>query len=165
MINILDENGIDTNKVNIHNKLAEDMKIISKKEIDGKIIPIDGELRYRGYLINDLVEGFVSDQRFGYEEIAYLLIFGELPTVPELENFRQLLGRYRTLPTNFTRDVIMKAPGRDMMNTLQRGVLTLYGYDERADDISLSNVLRQCLSLIATVPMMAVYGYHAYNHY
>ena len=145
--------------------LTDISTIISKREIDGKIIPCDGELRYRGYLINDLVEGFVSDHRFGYEEIAYLLIFGELPTVPELENFRQLLGGYRTLPTNFTRDVIMKAPGRDMMNTLQRGVLTLYGYDERADDISLANVLRQCLSLIATVPMMAVYGYHAYNHY
>lgn len=145
--------------------LTDISTIISRKEVDGKIIPVDGELRYRGYLINDLVEGFTSEDRFGFEEIAYLLIFGELPQAEELARFEELLGGYRTLPTNFTRDVIMKAPGRDMMNTLQRGVLTLYGYDKRADDISLVNVLRQCLSLIATVPMMAVYGYQAYNHY
>ena len=145
--------------------LTDISTIISKREVNGELIPCDGELRYRGYMINDLVEGFSSEERFGFEEIAYLLIFGELPNRKELERFEELLGGYRTLPTNFTRDVIMKAPGRDMMNTLQRGVLTLYGYDENPDDISLANVLRQCLSLISTVPMMAVYGYQAYNHY
>ena len=145
--------------------LTDISTIISMKEVNGERIPCDGELRYRGYLINELVEGFSSEDRFGFEEIAYLLIFGQLPKKDELTRFQELLGGYRTLPTNFTRDVIMKAPGRDMMNTLQRGVLTLYGYDEKADDISLPNVLRQCLSLIATVPMMAVYGYQAYNHY
>lgn len=129
------------------------------------MVPCDGELRYRGYDIHDLVDGFVAEQRFGYEEVAYLLIFGRLPQKQELQEFQNLLGSYRTLPTNFVRDVIMKAPGKDMMNTLQRGVLTLYGYDDMADDISIPNVLRQCLQLTSTVPLLAVYGYQAYNHY
>ena len=144
-----------TNIANVHGYVVS----------DGEKVADEGMLRYRGYDIHDLVDGFVAEQRFGYEEVAYLLIFGRLPQKQELQEFQNLLGSYRTLPTNFVRDVIMKAPGKDMMNTLQRGVLTLYGYDDMADDISIPNVLRQCLQLTSTVPLLAVYGYQAYNHY
>ena len=139
--------------------------IISKKEVDGKLVPCDGELYYRGYKINELVQGFMHDGRKGYEEVAYLLLFGELPDAKRLSEFKNLLAQGRTLPTNFTRDVIMKAPTHDMMNSLSRSVLTLASYDNNADDISLPNVLRQCLMLISVFPMLAVYSYHAYNHY
>ena len=153
----------DVNGKGVLAGLTDISTITSSKEVDGKMVPCDGELRYRGYDIHDLVDGFVAEQRFGYEEVAYLLIFGRLPQKQELQEFQNLLGSYRTLPTNFVRDVIMKAPGKDMMNTLQRGVLTLYGYDDMADDISIPNVLRQCLQLTSTVPLLAVYGYQAYN--
>ena len=139
--------------------------IVAFDEIDGKRIPREGLLEYRGIDINDLTEGFLKEERFGFEEVAYLLLFGKLPTAQELQDFRQLLKNQRTLPKNFVRDVIMKAPSKDMMNTLSRSVLTLYSYDKNADDISLENVMRQCLTLIAIFPMLAVYGYHAYNHY
>ena len=139
--------------------------IISRKERDGKMVPCEGELYYRGIRIQDLVQGFVRDGRKGYEETAYLLLFGELPDAKRLGDFKALLAQGRTLPTNFTRDVIMKAPTRDMMNSLSRSVLTLASYDSHADDISLPNVLRQCLMLISVFPMLAVYSYHAYNHY
>lgn len=139
--------------------------IISRKERDGKMVPCEGELYYRGIRIQDLVQGFVRDGRKGYEEAAYLLLFGELPDAKRLGDFKALLAQGRTLPTNFTRDVIMKAPTRDMMNSLSRSVLTLASYDSNADDISLPNVLRQCLMLISVFPMLAVYSYHAYNHY
>ena len=155
----------DVNGKGVLAGLTDISTITSSKEVDGKMVPCDGELRYRGYDIHDLVDGFVAEQRFGYEEVAYLLIFGRLPQKQELQEFQNLLGSYRTLPTNFVRDVIMKAPGKDMMNTLQRGVLTLYGYDDMADNISIPNVLRQCLQLTSTVPLLAVYGYQAYNHY
>ena len=155
----------DVNGKGVLAGLTDISTITSSKEVDGKMVPCDGELRYRGYDIHDLVDGFVAEQRFGYEEVAYLLIFGCLPEEEELKEFQKLLGSYRTLPTNFVRDVIMKAPGKDMMNTLQRGVLTLYGYDDMADNISIPNVLRQCLQLTSTVPLLAVYGYQAYNHY
>lgn len=155
----------DVNGKGVLAGLTDISTITSSREVDGKMVPCDGELRYRGYNIRDLVDGFVKEKRFGYEEIAYLLIFGQLPKKEELEHFQALLGSYRTLPTNFVRDVIMKAPGGDMMNTLQRGVLTLYGYDDMADDISIPNVLRQCLQLTSTVPLLAVYGYQAFNHY
>lgn len=136
----------------------------AKAGTGGKFIG-EGELRYRGYDINELVDGFVSEGRFGYEEVAYLLLFGELPTAAELSEFRELLALKRTLPTNFVRDVVMKAPSKDIMNVLARSVLTLASYDKRADDISLENVLEQSLNLIAVFPMLAVYAYHAYNHY
>ncbi|MDO5142532.1 MAG: citrate/2-methylcitrate synthase [Eubacteriales bacterium] len=139
--------------------------IVSKKMVDGKLVPCEGELYYRGVPIKDLVSGFVKDGRKGYEEVAYLLLFGELPDAKRLSAFKNLLAQGRTLPTNFTRDVIMKAPTRDMMNSLSRSVLTLASYDDRADDISLPNVLRQSLMLISVFPMLAVYSYHAYNHY
>lgn len=139
--------------------------IQSFEEKDGKKIPCEGKLLYRGYNITDLVKGDIMDKRFGFEEIAYLLLFGELPNEEQLEMFKHLLAKSRTLPTNFVRDVIMKAPSKDMMNSISKSVLTLASYDENAADISIPNVLGQCLMLISVFPMLAVYGYHAYNHY
>ncbi len=140
-------------------------EIQSSMEIDGETVPCDGQLFYRGYSIIDLVGAEAREQRFGFEEIAYLLLFGDLPDEASLRQFQKILADSRTLPTNFVRDVIMKAPSRDMMNTLSRSVLTLASYDDRVADVSLGNVLRQCLMLIAVFPMLAVYGYHSYNHY
>lgn len=140
--------------------------VISKKENEnGEVVPVDGELRYRGYNIMDLVGGFVEENRYGFEEATYLLMFGSLPNKEQLAEFKNVLSQVRSLPTNFVRDVIMKAPSKDIMNTLTRSVLTLASYDSNATDISLENVLRQCLNLISVFPMLAVYGYHAYNHY
>lgn len=136
-----------------------------KTKEDGTEIPCPGELYYRGYDINKLVDGFLSDGRFGFEEIVYLLVFGELPTLEQLNEFSHILGGYRTLPINFVTDIILKAPSSDMMNTLARSVLTLYSYDDNANDLSIPNILRQCLSLIALFPILSVYGYQAYNHY
>lgn len=132
---------------------------------DGEMIPCEGKLYYRGYDIEELVAGFHAEERYGFEETIYLLLFGDLPTKEELAKFQALLAEYRTLPTSFVRDVIMKAPSQDMMNTLARSVLTMYSYDENPDDTSLSNVLRQCLQLIAIFPLLSVYGYQACNHY
>jgi len=137
----------------------------ANKIVDGEQIPLPGELFYRGYNVKDLVKGFSEDNRFGYEEIAYLLLFGDLPAENELNIMKNLLAEYRTLPTGFVRDIIMKAPSKDMMNTLARSVLTLYSYDDRADDTSIPNVLRQSLQLIALFPELAIYGYQAYSHY
>ncbi|MBQ8189142.1 MAG: citrate/2-methylcitrate synthase [Lachnospiraceae bacterium] len=137
----------------------------ASKIVDGEQIPIHGELFYRGYNVKDLVKGFASEGRLGFEEVTYLLLFNKLPNKEELASFCQLLGEYRTLPTSFVRDIIMKAPSRDMMNTLARSVLTLYSYDDRADDTSIPNVLRQSLQLISLFPLLSIYGYHAYKHY
>ena len=137
----------------------------AKEIIDGVEVPAHGRLFYRGYDVKDLVEGFTKDNRFGFEEITYLLLFAKLPTDEELAAFRTLLSKYRSLPTSFVRDIIMKAPSSDMMNTLARSVLTLYSYDDRADDVSLPNVLRQCLQLISLFPLLSIYGYQAYCHY
>ena len=131
----------------------------------GESVPCRGKLYYRGYDIEELVKGAIKKGYSCYEEVVYLLLFSELPTTEELEKFKELLACYRTLPTSFVRDIIMKAPSRDMMNTLARSVLTLYSYDENADDISIPNVLRQSLQLIALFPMLSVYGYQAYRHY
>ena len=133
--------------------------------VNGVEVPAHGRLFYRGYDVKDLVEGFTKDGRFGFEEITYLLLFSKLPTEKELADFKALLSKYRSLPTSFVRDIIMKAPSRDMMNTLARSVLTLYSYDDRADDVSLPNVLRQCLQLISLFPLLSIYGYQAYGHY
>lgn len=133
--------------------------------VDGVQIPIHGDLFYRGYNVKDLVAGFTKDNRFGFEEVTYLLLFDKLPTEKELNDFRDLLSFYRNLPTSFVRDIIMKAPSSDMMNTLARSVLTLYSYDDRADDTSLPNVLRQCLQLISLFPLLSIYGYQAYGYY
>jgi len=139
--------------------------IQSSEEIDGKSVPCDGKLFYRGYNIFDLVKGFVNDKRFGFEEIAYLLLFGMLPAKEQLAGFQEILSACRYLPKNFVRDVVMKAPSKDIINSMTKSILTLTSYDERVADLSLSNVLRQCLTLISIFPMLAVYGYHAYNHY
>ena len=132
---------------------------------DGELHSIPGELFYRGYNIKDLVAGFRADNRFGFEEIIYLLLFSELPDEGELFRFRRELSQCRSLPTSFVRDMILKAPGRDMMNILSRCVLALYAYDENPDDISIANVLRQSLQLISVFPMLAVYSYQSYQHY
>lgn len=137
----------------------------ASKIVDGVQVPTHGRLFYRGYDIKDLVEGFAGENRFGFEEVTYLLLFDKLPDKDELAEFTKLLSGYRSLPTSFVRDIIMKAPSNDMMNTLARSVLTLYSYDDRADDTSLPNVLRQCLQLIALFPMLSIYGYQAYSHY
>ncbi|HHU31680.1 MAG TPA: citrate/2-methylcitrate synthase [Clostridia bacterium] len=137
----------------------------SYKEIDGERVPCEGKLLYRGYNINDLVKGFIQSKRYGFEEITYLLLFGSLPTEKELEEFKEILASFRNLPKNFVKDVVMKAPSKDIMNSLTRSVLTLASYDEKVADLSIDNVLRQCLLLISVFPMLAVYGYHAYNHY
>ena len=149
-----DENGqgVLTGLTNISSVRAFDV-------IDGEKVPCDGELLYRGYDVTKLVKG-AGDKRFIFEESAYLLLFGELPDATQLEEFRHM-----ELPTNFTRDVIMKAPSADIMNSMTRSILTLASYDDRKDDLSIENVLRQSIQLISTFPMLAVYGYHAYNHY
>lgn len=135
------------------------------KIVDGETVPTEGNLFYRGYNVKDLVKGFTEANHFGFEETSYLLLFGELPSHEELAEFNEMLADYRNLPTHFVRDIIMKAPSKDMMNTLARSVLTLYSYDDRADDTSMPNVLRQCLQLISIFPMLAIYGYQAYSYY
>lgn len=145
--------------------LTEISEIRSYKMEGEKQIPCEGKLYYRGIDIEHIVDGIVRKKRFGFEEVTHLLLFGELPDKSELEGFSDILAAYRTLPTNFVRDVILKAPTPDMMNTLARSVLTLYAYDDNANDISIPNVLRQSLQLIANFPLLSVYGYHAYMHY
>lgn len=149
--------GVLTGLTNISRIKAFDTK-------DGELIPCDGELLYRGYDIKDLIKGS-EGSGYVFEEGAYLLLFGELPNAEQLRSFMEVLAQSRELPTNFTRDVIMKAPSADIMNTMTRSVLTLESYDDRATDLSVDNVLRQCIQLISTFPMLAIYGYHAYNHY
>lgn len=139
-------------------------QITAFKNVNGEKVPCDGELLYRGYNVRDLVNG-AADKRFIFEEGAYLLLFGDLPDNEQLAKFREALNNSMDFPTNFTRDVIMKAPRVDIMNSMTRSILTLACYDDRQDDLSLSNVLRQCIMLISNFSMMAVYGYHAYNHY
>lgn len=139
-------------------------KIISFKDVDGVKTPCDGELWYRGYPVEKLIRG-IGDEGFGYEKIAYLLLFGELPDKKELDEFSQILSKGRNLPTNFTRDVIMKAPGGDIMNSMTRSILTLASYDKNVLSTDIENCIRQCIQLISTFPMLAIYGYHAYNHY
>lgn len=128
-------------------------------------IPTEGKLFYRGIEINDLVHGFQSEKRFGFEECCYLLLFGELPTMSELMEFQALLGELRSLPAGFTEDMILKAPSKDIMNKLARSVLAAYSYDKNPDDISLKNTIRQCIEIIARFPTMVSYGYQAKSHY
>ncbi len=132
---------------------------------DADMIPCEGKLFYRGLDIETVVDGFIKEKRFGFEEVSYLLLFGDLPTKEELAEFKAMLAQYSTLPTSFVRDIILKAPSSDMMNTLARSTLTLYAYDPLADDTTIPNVLRQCLQLISLFPMLSVYGYQAYRHY
>lgn len=139
--------------------------IVSFQTHDGIEHPSEGKLFYRGIDVEEIVAGLIREGRFGFEEVTYLLLFGRQPEETNLTAFKEILANYRSLPTSFVRDIIMKAPSHDMMNTLSRSVLTLYAYDDHADDISLPNVLRQLLQLIATFPLLSVYGYQAYCHY
>ena len=145
--------------------LTEICEVLSYTIVDNDYIPCEGKLFYRGIDVEEIIDGFTKDKRFGFEEVTYLLMFGELPNDQKLTDFTKLLEQYRELPPSFVRDIIMKAPSKDMMNTLARSVLTLYSYDEKADDISIENVLRQGLQLIALFPLLSVYGYQAYSHY
>ena len=140
-------------------------EIKAREEVNGELVQTDGRLWYRGYDINDLVNGTIAESRYGFEEITYLLLYGKLPNKDELNEFIDIMANSRFLPTNFVRDVVMKAPSADMMNSLSRSVLTLASYDSNPSDLSISNTLRQCLRLIAVFPLLAVYGYHSFNHY
>ena len=132
---------------------------------EDEIVPVPGRLLYRGIDIDDIVKGFLDDNRYGFEETCYLLLFGELPTAAELADFKALASKHQKLPDFFARDMILESPSKDIMNLLSRSVLALYSYDDRSDDISVANVLRQCLQLIVWLPSLAVYGYQAYSHY
>ena len=145
--------------------LTEISEIISYTVVDMDMIPCDGKLYYHGVNVEDLVSGFMKEERYGFEETIYLLLFGNLPTETELDDFKKILVEERELPNGFTRDIIMKAPSNDIMNAMSRSVLALYSYDEAANDTSLPNVLSQCLQLISVFPRLAVYAYQAYNHY
>ena len=150
-------NGVLTGLTNIS-------KIDSFKQENGKKIPCEGKLWYRGYNVIDWVKNIPADS-FGFEKTAFLLLFGKIPTAEEEVQFADLLACGRELPTNFTRDVIMKAPGKDIMNSMTRSILTLASYDDHLNDNEVGNVIRQCLNLVSVFPMLAAYGYHAYNHY
>lgn len=155
----------DVNGKGVLTGLTNISKIVSfKDDENGKTVPCDGELWYRGYNVKTLINSIGKDE-FGFEEATYLLLFGELPDKQELKEFCQVLGESRTLPTNFTRDVIMKAPSKDIMNSMTRSILTLAAYDPETSVQTIENNIRQCIQLIANFPMLAVYGYHAYNHY
>lgn len=152
----------DLNGNGVLTGLTEISEIIAKTA-EGE--PCDGQLYYRGYCIDDLIRGFLEENRFGYEEIVYLLLFGDLPNADRLAEFKDALFGYRSLPSSFVRDVIMKAPSDDLMNSMARSVLTLYSYDNNPNDTSIPNVLRQCMQLIAMFPQLALYGYQAYSYY
>jgi len=149
----------DINGVGVLAGLTQISNVVSSDIIDGVKTPCDGRLYYRGINVEKLTQGFLSENRMGFEEVAYLLLFGNLPNEEQLNHFKTILKQQQSLPKNFVRDVVMKAPTKDMMNTLSRSVLTLYAYDNHADDTSLPNVLRQCINLISVFPMLSVYGY------
>lgn len=160
--------GVNRGLRDIHGKgvltgLTNISEVLAFKDIDGVKTPIDGELWYRGYKVNSLIDE-IGPEEFGFERIAYLLLFGEKPTEEQIKEFYIILGSAQRLPSNFTRDVIMKAPSKDIMNSMTRSILTLAAYDKQASSGALEDSIRQCLQLIAEFPMMAIYGYHAYNH-
>lgn len=145
--------------------LTEISEILAYRIEEGDLIPCEGKLFYRGYDIEDIVNGFLSESRFGFEEVCFLLLMGHLPNSKEYAEFRKLISNHMTLPDEFLRNTIMNAPGHDMMNQLATSVLTLYTYDEKPEDISIPNVLRQCLKLIAQFPSLMVYGFQSYAYY
>lgn len=153
----------DINGKGILTGLTNISKITSMKNVDGVNVPVEGELWYRGYKVNSLIDE-IKPGEFGFEKVAYLLLFGKKPTDKEYAEFTKIISENRTLPTNFTRDVIMKAPSKDIMNSMTRSILTLASYDENIVSMALEDSIRQCLLLIAQFPMLAIYGYHAYNH-
>ena len=154
----------DENGKGVLTGLTNISKIVSSKIIDNQKVPCDGELWYRGYRVEDLIH-HLGENEFGFEKVAYLLLMGNLPDEKEEADFKRIIGECRTLPTNFARDVIMKAPSEDVMNSMTRSILTLASYDKQAKNASVGNSLRQCIQLISEFPLLAVYGYHAYNHY
>ncbi|GHU11127.1 citrate synthase [Spirochaetia bacterium] len=145
--------------------LTEISEVLAYVIEDGDLVPCEGKLYYRGINIEKIVHGFISEDRFGFEEVCYLLLFGSLPSKQQLEEFSGLLFACSSLPNEFVRDTIMNAPSKDMMNSLAKSVLTLYTYDDAADDISIPNVIRQSIQLIARFPQLAVYGYQSFAHY
>ncbi|NMC55661.1 MAG: citrate/2-methylcitrate synthase [Eubacteriaceae bacterium] len=155
----------DENGKGVVTGLTNISEVNSRQIINGEEVACPGELFYRGYNVKDLVKGLLDDRRYGFEEIIYLLLFGSLPDESKLKGFNELLVSYRSLPTSFARDVIMKAPSENIMNSLARSVLTLYSYDKNAEDMSIENVLRQSLQLISMFPLLSVYGYQAYDYY
>lgn len=132
---------------------------------ENEMVPVPGKLFYRGIDISELVNGFLKNDRFGFEETCYLLLFGHLPSTQELKDFEALLADYRKLPDAFVRDMILNMPSRDIMNSISRSVLAFYSLDDMADDTSIDNVLKQCLKMIASIPLIAIYGYQALTHY
>ncbi len=165
---LFDEYGVNRGLRNIQGVgvltgLTNISKVNGSKVVDGNKVPMEGELWYRGYRIQSLVQQ-IREEGFGFEKIAYLLLFGEMPTAAQQAEFSEVLHGASHLPTNFTRDVIMKAPSKDIMNSMTRSILTLASYDENANDLRLDNVIRQSIQLIAIFPMLAAYSYHAYNH-
>ncbi len=155
----------ETNGKGVLTGLTEVSTVNGSKMIDGVLTPIEGQLRYRGIDINDLVKGFNDSHRYGYEETVYLLLFGKLPNQTELDKFTKLLGFNRKLPADFVEDVILKSPNKDVMNAMSQAVLALNAYDKKSDDLDIPNVLRQSVGLIASLPMIAVYSYLSYRHY
>ena len=146
--------------------LTEISEIVAYTMVDRELVPCEGELYYQGINIEEIVDGFLTEKRFGFEEVVFLLLFGKLPNQSELDGLEDMLAYYRkSLPMSFVRDIIMKAPSSDLMNTLSRCVLTLYSYDEQADNTSIDNVLRQCLELVALFPMFSVYGYQTTKYF
>ena len=155
----------DLNGAGVLTGLTDICEIRQNKIVDGKVVPTDGKLFYRGINVEDIIKGCMADNRYGFEEVVYLLLFGKLPNKKEHESFMDLLSDSRTLPRYFVRDVILKAPSKDMMNSLAKSVLTLASYDDDIMDLSIENVLRQCLKLISLFPLLSVYSYQAYSHY
>lgn len=154
----------DANGKGVLTGLTEISDVVSYKTVAGRKIPSEGSLYYQGYNVNDLVAGF-GDMKFGFEETTYLLLFGELPNKAQLDSFKEILAEMQELSGQFIRDVIMKAPSSNIMNALQKGILTLYSYDPNPDDVSVPNVLRQSLQLISKLPLISVYAYHSYLHF
>lgn len=154
----------DSNGKGVLTGLTEISDVVSYKLVGGRKIPCDGELFYQGYDIREIINGF-EGRKYGFEETTYLLLFGELPTEKQLNTFKGILGEMQELSAKFIRDVIMKAPSANIMNAMQKSVLTLYSYDSNPDDISVENVLRQALELISKMSLIAVYAYHSYKHF
>ncbi len=155
----------DINGVGVVAGLTEIGEVIGHEYVCGEMLSVPGRLKYRGIDIKDIVNNFLSEDRYGFEEVMYLLLFGNLPSQKTMDRFNELLSKCRMLPESFIRENILTVPSKDMMNTLARGVLTLYSYDDECDDISIPNVVRQCIQLIACFPLLAVYGYQAYLHF
>ena len=154
----------DANGKGVLTGLTEISDVLSYKSVDGKKMPANGELYFQGYNVKDLIAGF-EDRRYGFEETTYLLLFGSLPTPKQLRSFVRIIKSLQELSGQFLRDVVMKATNKNQMNALQRCILTLYCYDANPDEVTVPNVLRQSLQLIAKMPQIAVHSYCAYRHF